>query len=329
MAILPQNAAMLLKEHKHRPITGDVLLIGRQTVFLTENEALDSVREEGIEVRPNFLHEADHSTVFRRSDFITDRSFFSMFSDAKVTALDVSHYEDPEVVHDLNVLLPDKYVGIADFIFDGGCLDNLFDPAMAIKSMSRMLRPGGRIMHVAAGSALPGALVSYSPEWFFDFYALNDYRDFQTYICAFKQFPAQRWDVYRWRAFYDRAGKLETTLLEPVARDFVTVTIAEKGEASTDDRTPIQGQYREHQSDPTTSIYFQKDRQFTESSRSWTFDQPAIPLPDFKLLAMRLVLWTCAWFGIRPRRDPDSPVKNRLERPSERATYVGRLKLRR
>jgi hypothetical protein len=29
MSIFPQMAAMILKEHRHKPIAGDILLIGR------------------------------------------------------------------------------------------------------------------------------------------------------------------------------------------------------------------------------------------------------------------------------------------------------------
>ena len=35
MAIFPQTAKFILQEHKHRPIEGDIVLIGRQSVLLT------------------------------------------------------------------------------------------------------------------------------------------------------------------------------------------------------------------------------------------------------------------------------------------------------
>jgi hypothetical protein len=95
MAIFPQTAAMILKEHKHRPIAGDVLLIGRQTVLLTVDSARALIAREGVKMKNGFLTEIDRSTVgAEQARYITDRSFFSMFSDAKVMALDVSDYED-------------------------------------------------------------------------------------------------------------------------------------------------------------------------------------------------------------------------------------------
>jgi hypothetical protein len=89
MAIFPQMAAMLLKEHKNKAIEGDILLIGRQTVCLTEEGALALIRSEGVTPRTNYTLEIDSTTVGSNiGAFITDRCFFSMFSSANVIALD-------------------------------------------------------------------------------------------------------------------------------------------------------------------------------------------------------------------------------------------------
>src|SRR5689334_2660568 len=194
MSIFPQMASIILKEHKFRPIHGDVLLIGRQTVLLTPEKALELMHREGVTPRNGYSLEIDKSTVgSEQAPYITDRSFFSLFSDAKVLALDVSAYEDAEIVHDLNLPLPREYAHIADFIFNGSCLDNLFDPATAIKSISRMLRPNGRVIHLEHGSPVQGAFLCYSPEWFFDFYAVNNYSDCQTLACTFDSSLQNHW----------------------------------------------------------------------------------------------------------------------------------------
>ena len=106
MAIFPQTAAMILKEHSHRSITGTVLLVGRQTVMLTFDEVRALLATEGVPLREDFVQEIDLATVSARntSDYITDSAFFSMFCDAKIIALDVSAFEGAEIVHDLNVL---------------------------------------------------------------------------------------------------------------------------------------------------------------------------------------------------------------------------------
>src|SRR5262245_28941827 len=118
MGILPQMAKFLVREHKHKSIAGDILLIGRQSVVLTLEQALALLESEDVKPRENFLHEFDSG------NYITDRCFFSMLSPGRLCALDVSDYEEAEIIHDLNTELPAKYHNIADFIFNGSCLDN-------------------------------------------------------------------------------------------------------------------------------------------------------------------------------------------------------------
>ena len=40
----------LIREHNYRPITGNVILIGRQAVYLTPQDILALLREHGVDV---------------------------------------------------------------------------------------------------------------------------------------------------------------------------------------------------------------------------------------------------------------------------------------
>src|SRR5262245_60177247 len=99
MGLWPAVQKILIDEHQHKSIVGDLLLIGRQ--------------------------------VIERSIYATDVDFFNSFCSANVKAIDVSDYEGAEITHDLCMPLPPHLVGIADFIVDGSCLDNIWDPAQA------------------------------------------------------------------------------------------------------------------------------------------------------------------------------------------------------
>jgi SAM-dependent methyltransferase len=210
VSIFPAVVEALRAENARKSIAGDVLLIGRQRV--------------------------EFSTA-------TDTEFFQTFSEVRtINALDVSRYEGCDIVHDMNEPVPDRLTRIADFIFDGSCLDNIFDPAMAIRGLSRMLRPGGRMMLVEHGTAIQGALLAFSPEWFFDFFAANDYAGFRVTLFRFFDILRSRWVAVPWEP-YDDGGPVSATPGTQIG-DFINVVIAEKGEASTDDRAPTQGQYR-------------------------------------------------------------------------------------
>ena len=43
----------IIREHQYRPITGDVLMIGRQTVYFTPNELLLLLSENGLPTTSN------------------------------------------------------------------------------------------------------------------------------------------------------------------------------------------------------------------------------------------------------------------------------------
>lgn len=244
-AIDHRLAKMILQEHKYRAIKGTVVLIGRQTISMTPKEAFALVQSEGLSIRSDAFVELDTTTVALRQDAcITDRSFFSLFSDAKVMALDVSPYEGAEIIADLNFPIDQKFHNIADFIYDGSCMDNLFDPASALKNMSALLNVGGRIMLVEHGSPIQGAYVMYSPAVFFDYFAINRFSDCRVYEFLFDYF-VDPWHVFLWNAYHQKEGQWKMTEhMDHRWENVVIFVIAEKGKDSTHEVSPIQGFYR-------------------------------------------------------------------------------------
>ena len=112
-------------------------------------------------------------------------SVFHSLADCKVSALDISDYEGAEVIHDMNLPLPDEYKGRFDFIFDGSSMDNIFNGPQALISMSELLRPGGRMVLYNASNSVHTGYLQFSPDWFIDFFAVNRYADCKVYIQEF------------------------------------------------------------------------------------------------------------------------------------------------
>jgi SAM-dependent methyltransferase len=232
VSILRPIARLLLEEHKRRPIAGDVLTIGRQSVDFTYREAADMVAELNVTVRDIFPSEIDTETVgYKDRGHPTDAAFFSIFTDAKLSSLDVSPYEGAAIIHDMNKELPPEYYSCADFVFDGSCLDNIFDPACALRSMSKLLRPGGRMFLFNHSTLIQSAYLAFSPEWFWDFFEYNGYSDIQVFTGSFKV-VGKEWEVNPWMPGqrYPR-------------QDFITVAIAEKVN-DVEYVAPIQAHYR-------------------------------------------------------------------------------------
>jgi hypothetical protein len=236
----------VVREHLHKPIAGDVLLIGRQTVYLSPDELVRTIREHGVslQVDPSSI-EVNKTTVDRRHGYderlVDDAAFFKLLGAQSVKALDHSFYEGADVIHDLRYPLPDRLHGIADFIVDGSTLDNVFTPSIVLQNYAKLLRPGGRLLMENAFSAHNTAYVMMPPMWYLDYFVMNKFIDCKVYIVMFLEETIRTicWvDV-------DHLSKSRREMDRFVSpHQMVTIVFAEKGEDSTVDRLPNQQDYR-------------------------------------------------------------------------------------
>jgi len=180
-----QVAKFLFQENAHRPISGDVLLLARQTVTIPIEQLskiYKSVRGKELSYTENDIDRTTRHSAGAR--FVTDEFFFRILSSKikSVTRLDVSGYEKASIIADLNHPIPRKLHGKYDFIYDGSVLDNVFNPGQMLINVSNMLRPRGRTCLLNVMSAFPGAMVCPQPEFFYSFFAVNKYRDVKVYV---------------------------------------------------------------------------------------------------------------------------------------------------
>jgi SAM-dependent methyltransferase len=252
MGLSRQMVDAIVREHTYSPIAGDVLLIGRQTVYLSPREALEIVADHGMSAGNIKVAdiEIDHNTVRRREggETISDAALFKLLGNDRVRALDHTDYEGAEVFHDLSNPLPNSLKEIADFVIDGSTLDNCFNPALTIKTYAELLRPGGRLLAIDTYSNFFDPYVIVTPLWFFDYFVINGFSDCQVYVLV--SLPGGATNT-----FSINRGLLFNTEPDPTeaVRNFVSpyemamIVIAEKAKNSTSDKWPTQHQYRTKQ----------------------------------------------------------------------------------
>jgi hypothetical protein len=263
-------ASFILHEHKYRPIKGRVLTIGRQSILIRADQMDRLMAAYGVPKRPGHVYRPDGNTVgvVRSGDMIDQESFFGAFTDAEVCSLDVSAYENADIICDLQGRVPEHLYGVADFIYNGSCLDNIFDAPAALRNMTRLLKPNGRVYHFEQGNSHPTAYLKYSADWFMDFYALNQFADCKTYVCdqpSALTIPLVRprtgkpldigtftpstkehlFVIYSFDPLVDNGSGCgyDCSSVEAVTR-YEIHCLAEKGPNATADRSPIQKHYR-------------------------------------------------------------------------------------
>jgi SAM-dependent methyltransferase len=244
MGIPAPIAELIVAEHKFKPIRGDVLFIGRQTTYLNEG-SLDYLLRKYEIAPPNSFHiEFDKETIGIEAidvRVLSDRCFMRALGVNRLFFMDVSDYEGAEIVHDLTFPIPEALEGRFDFIYNGSCLDNIFNPAAALANLTRMLRPGGRLFSYEHGSAQNNPYTMFSVGWFSDYFVANRFHDYQAYVGAFGDHQALHLGPWSW-FYFDRTH--QSLGFKVANADIVIATIAEKGPQTTWDRQPIQSQYR-------------------------------------------------------------------------------------
>jgi len=239
----------LIREHCYRPVRGEVVTMGRQTVYFSPKEILRLLADHGIDTsatEPGAI-EIDSDTIDRLPGYnqralITDRALFRLLGVPEIHALDRSDYEGADIIHDLSLPLPERLHTIADFIVDGSTLDNTFNPTLTLRNYCEMLKPGGRLLALNAYSCFDTPYCIMPPMWYLDYFVMNNFTDCKAYVLVFKGAGPQ-WNSYwldlGWlQSERRRMGRFVST------EHMYSVIFAEKGPDSTSDRYPVQQDYR-------------------------------------------------------------------------------------
>jgi len=262
----------LLHEHRHRPITGRVLTIGKPSIALSPAKMSSLLDSYGIAQRHSAF-EIDTSNQ-HGSGGITDRSMFAAFSDASVQAADISAYEGAEHIFNICDDVPEQLLGSFDFVVDAGSLDNVFEPGRMLMNMAKMLKPDGRLFTFAWSNSFPSAYVKISPDWIMDYFAANKFADCKVYnvehpsvrhgetalsVWHYDPFVRinSRIPVRHWRLHSYEASAIED---ERPAQVFC---VAERALYSTCERRAVQKHYRGNEVQP----YLDSISRFRRSSR--------------------------------------------------------------
>lgn len=172
MGIPIQTAALWADEHRRRPWTGSILQLGRQTMFFDRQTYADFSHYHSLS-RPS----PDRSGV------IEDQEFFGQLGFQTVESLDITDTEKPTHIYDLNQPLPDTMAEKYDCVFDGGTLEHVFDFATSLRSMARMVRVGGRAVHmVVTSNYIDHGFYQPSPTLLWDFYTANGFVVERAYL---------------------------------------------------------------------------------------------------------------------------------------------------
>lgn len=245
MGLLSPVCEFLVKEHKAQPLGPKVLFVSRQTVPLTIDALHRLLARYDLKDENTGPVEYDNDTRGAEGQrYVSDRYFMQAIGISEFESLDVTDYEGADIVWDLGQPIPEEYCGKYDFIYNGGCFDNMFNPGVALMNLSKLLRPGGRMVCMESAASFYSPYLMFSPGWFYDFYVSNNYAWCVVYVATFRtpeQLAHGPWDMQYVNLPADPNGPAPEALN---GDHLILLTCAQKGDDSTDTIQPVQAQYR-------------------------------------------------------------------------------------
>jgi len=115
-----------------------------------------------------------------------------------VDSIDASAYENATFLHDMNLPLAETFAGRGsyDAVLDFGCLEHVFDFAVAWRNCVELCRVGGHLIHALPANNLSGhGFYQFSPELFFNLYQHQNGFALRGLWFALKAEPRYWWRV--------------------------------------------------------------------------------------------------------------------------------------
>jgi len=144
-------AKFLFERSKEAPL-GRILVLGRQTVYMTPREMADVRAWSGANLAP--------------AGFADD--FFRALGATEISFLDRSCHESADILHDLNQPLASDFHAKFDTVLDGGTLEHVFNFPVALKTCMEAMREGGRLFIFSPVNSMMGhGFYQFTPELFY------------------------------------------------------------------------------------------------------------------------------------------------------------------
>jgi hypothetical protein len=192
MAIIKSAVKLIIREHSNYGFSGPALTLGIPEIYATPDELYNWF--PNLIGQPCTLKLTDISITTnetgQRLGWVTADTFFRSLGILDVTSVDIPSCEhQPDLIHDLNIPIPQNFSNRFNLVIDPGTIEHVFDIKTGLTNIVRALKIGGVIIQQVPVYSFNGGYYSINPIVLNDFYAANGFCEFKTYIIM--------WDRYR------------------------------------------------------------------------------------------------------------------------------------
>lgn len=179
MALLFGSAKKIVETFRNK-FADSLLCLGKQSVILFEEDIkkldLSKYHKKNFDYLKNDLNKYLPKNSFKKK--YINKLFFLILGFSEIKSLDVSKYQNAEIIFDLNKdNTPKKIRNRFDCILDGSTSEHIFSTLNVLKNIHRFLKKGGYVIHVTSlNNMSKDGFYQFHPNYFKDFYSVNGYK---------------------------------------------------------------------------------------------------------------------------------------------------------
>lgn len=187
MGLDTNGIKFLLSCRKSGSRFGKTLMIGRQILNLDFSELKHDLSGFG-------LYESDQQVEKLLSDHNGySESLLRLLGSDVIDSLDYSNYEGANLLHDMNLPIPEEWKGKYQTVLESGSIEHIFNFPVSIKNCMEMVAPGGDLIIITPVNNIMGhGFYQFSPEVFYR--VLNERNGFDLdRMFIFEYSPEEKW----------------------------------------------------------------------------------------------------------------------------------------
>jgi SAM-dependent methyltransferase len=188
------NLFCKLKKKDPSLFRNTLLSISQNSILATENEVKkifikNNLKAAFVSKKFDKINKIPEWLNTRYSNNINTKYLFSLYGSKKILISDVSRYENPDIIIDLNKNVKRSFYNRFDNIIDMGTLEHIFNIPAALNNYKQILKKNGNIIIATSCSNLiDHGFYSFSPTLFFDFFENNGFKLTNCFLREFNPF---------------------------------------------------------------------------------------------------------------------------------------------
>lgn len=161
---------------------GDTLLVSQNAVYANEKEVLKIFKKYNLKKNGSTKFFDKKNKIIswkgtKKDNNINAYYLMKLFGSSNSKCCDVSSYEDPDFILDLNKPIKKSLYNKYNNIVDTGTFEHIFNIPRVLENYTKILKKNGHlVISTTCSNLIDHGFYSFSPTFFFDYFEVNGFK---------------------------------------------------------------------------------------------------------------------------------------------------------